>query len=224
MLWTAQGLWNETHHIKTAHPSPYQPCFAAEPSSSRPSLSRRWFSHQMMLLKAGLDFWGTTGRQNTTGLSLEARKWPNMREMTHDNWLHHHQVTVQGRGHLEKWQLRSYTSPVFGFQQRIRLSLALLSRSSESAWLQDMDRIPLEENTNNVKYTTRWSKTKQTNQSVKASPCVVLKDFEGWCCKTEVPHLDDWQSVIFRGQHQLSGYIRVPEHSWTVHLDKTQNR
>lgn len=35
------------------------------------------------------------------------------------------------------------TSPVFGFQQRILLSFALLSRSSESAWLQDIDRIPL---------------------------------------------------------------------------------
>ncbi len=37
------------------------------------------------------------------------------------------------------------TSPVFGFQHRIRLSLPLLSRSSESAWLHEMDRIPLEQ-------------------------------------------------------------------------------
>lgn len=30
----------------------------------------------MKLLKVGLDSWGTTGRQNTTGLLLEAHKLP----------------------------------------------------------------------------------------------------------------------------------------------------
>lgn len=48
---------------------------------------------------------------------------------------------------------------------------------------------------------------------LKNSPCVVLKNFQGRCGKTEVPHLDDRQSVIFRRQYQLSGHIRVPEHS-----------
>lgn len=50
-------------------------------------------------------------------------------------------------------------------------------------------------------------------KNAKALPCVVLKDFEGRCGKTQVPHLDDWKAVIFRGQHQLGGHIRVPQHS-----------
>lgn len=72
---------------------------------------------------------------------------------------------------------------------------------------------------------TVYSAKKKTNnrntkdtQTVKASPCVVLKNFKGWCGKTEVPHLDDWESIILRGQHQLSGHFRMPEHSWAVHL------
>lgn len=48
---------------------------------------------------------------------------------------------------------------------------------------------------------------------LKVSPCVILKDFKRRCGETEVPHLDDWQTVIFRSQYQLSGHIRVPEHS-----------
>lgn len=63
------------------------------------------------------------------------------------------------------------TSPVFGFQQRILLSFALLSRSSESAWLQDIDRIPLNGRVNRI-HTIKSEKLKH-QKGVKNGPHLV---------------------------------------------------
>lgn len=74
----AQSLYSGTILWTNEHVLPYQLCFAAEPWDFLPSQNTLWFYHQMRLLKARLDSWGTTGRQNTTGLPLEARKWPKI--------------------------------------------------------------------------------------------------------------------------------------------------
>lgn len=152
IFWT-QSEVQSSSEIK---PSPCLLCFAVEPLNSLPLQSKRWFSHQMRRLKARRDSWGTTGRQNTTGSLWRAHKWPKSQTKKkksqlringfHKKLLHDRRCLSDNR---KQRQLLD-TSPVFGFQQRILLSFALLSRSSESAWLQDIDRIPLNERVNRI--------------------------------------------------------------------------
>lgn len=55
-------------------------------------------------------------------------------------------------------------------------------------------------------------------------PGVVLQDFEWGGSESQVPHLDDGHAVVLRGQHQLGGHLRVPQHSGTVHLEQANRR
>jgi len=55
-------------------------------------------------------------------------------------------------------------------------------------------------------------------------PGVVLQDFERGGSESQVPHLDDGHAVVLRGQHQLGGHLRVPQHSGTVHLEQANRR
>lgn len=111
------------------------------------------------------------------------------------------------------------TSPVFGFQHMIRLSLPLLRSSSGSAWLHEMDKIPLEHWKNVTRVQEHQSSFCAIWQGLSESlPGVILQDFERWGCKPEIPHLYDRKSVVLWRQNQLSGHIWMPQHPRAVHL------